>query len=212
MLGAAGRGEGMEQERSGMYDLVLRGGHVIDPAGGVDGAADVGIAGGAIVAVAPGLDTARAKRVVDVAGLYVTPGLIDIHVHVYPHKGPDGPGFQASVDPGFPLLPRRGDDVRRRRHGGGRPLRGLQAALDRHRQDAGAGLRQYRPGQHGRRRAGPRPVRPASGRPASRPNTPTWSSASRRPTTGRASRGTRCTRRGPRSTPPWRPASCATCR
>jgi dihydroorotase len=89
----------MEQERSGMYDLVLRGGHVIDPAGGVDGVADVGIAGGAIVAVAPGLDTARAKRVVDVDGLYVTPGLIDIHVHVYPHKGPDGPGFQASVIP-----------------------------------------------------------------------------------------------------------------
>jgi dihydroorotase len=79
------------------YDLVLKGGHVIDPANGVDGVRDVAIAGKTIARVAENIDVARASRVVDVSGLYVTPGLIDIHVHVYPHYGPGGPGFQASV-------------------------------------------------------------------------------------------------------------------
>ncbi len=81
------------------YDLVLRGGHVIDPANGRDELADVAINGGKIARVAPSLDTGGAKQVVDVSGLYVTPGLIDIHVHVYPFRGPGGPGFQASVIP-----------------------------------------------------------------------------------------------------------------
>jgi dihydroorotase len=81
------------------YDLLLRGGHVVDPANGLDAPADVAIAGGKIAQVAPGIDPARAARTVDVSGLYVTPGLIDIHVHVYAHRGPGGPGFQASVIP-----------------------------------------------------------------------------------------------------------------
>ncbi|CAA9292945.1 MAG: Dihydroorotase [uncultured Chloroflexi bacterium] len=81
------------------YDLLLRGGHVIDPANGLDGPADVAINGKTIARVAPGIDASRASRVVDVSGLHVTPGLIDIHVHVFPHKGPGGPGWQASVIP-----------------------------------------------------------------------------------------------------------------
>jgi dihydroorotase len=81
------------------FEVLLRGGHVIDPANGRDGVADVGIAGGKIARVGPDLDAAQAKQVVDVAGLYVTPGLIDIHVHVYPKRGPAAPGFQASVIP-----------------------------------------------------------------------------------------------------------------
>jgi len=63
------------------YDLVLKHGHVIDPASGLDGAADVGFANGKIAAVGANLGEARETR--DVAGLVVTPGLIDLHTHVY---------------------------------------------------------------------------------------------------------------------------------
>ena len=64
------------------YDLLLKGGRVIDPKNDLDGPADVGVKDGKIAAVGPGLEGAAAK-IVDVAGLYVTPGLIDIHLHAY---------------------------------------------------------------------------------------------------------------------------------
>ena len=64
-------------------DLLLRGGHVIDPATGLDGPADVAIADGRIAAVGRDLPTNGAARVIDCAGLHVTPGLIDMHVHVF---------------------------------------------------------------------------------------------------------------------------------
>src|ERR1700693_4354644 len=63
------------------YDLILKDGHVIDPANGIDGVMDVAIAHGRIAAVAKGLS--GASRIVDASGYYVTPGLVDIHVHVY---------------------------------------------------------------------------------------------------------------------------------
>lgn len=66
------------------YDLLLQGGHVIDPANGRDGILDVAIAKGRIVAVDRNLASERADQVIDVTGLYVTPGLIDMHVHVFP--------------------------------------------------------------------------------------------------------------------------------
>ena len=72
------------------YDLLLKNGHVIDPGNGIDGKRDVAIAGGKIAAVAEDIDPALANRVVDVGGLYVTPGLIDIHVHVYHTRAPEG--------------------------------------------------------------------------------------------------------------------------
>ena len=81
------------------YDLLLKGGHVIDPANGIDGPADVAIANKKIARVAPNIDASAATRVVDVSGLHVTPGLIDIHVHVYPRWGDEGPKWQASVIP-----------------------------------------------------------------------------------------------------------------
>ncbi|HEV2425605.1 MAG TPA: amidohydrolase/deacetylase family metallohydrolase [Terriglobia bacterium] len=64
------------------YDLVLKGGHVIDPANHVDRVMDVALAKGKIAAVENDIPASEAGKVVDVSGLYVTPGLIDIHFHV----------------------------------------------------------------------------------------------------------------------------------
>ena len=64
------------------YDLVVKGGRVIDPAAGVDGVADVAIEGGRIRAVQPNVAAADAADVLDARGKIVTPGLIDVHVHV----------------------------------------------------------------------------------------------------------------------------------
>jgi dihydroorotase len=65
------------------YELLLKGGHVIDPRNGINAVRDVAIAGGKIAAVAQNIPANQAKQTVDVTGLYVTPGLVDIHVHVY---------------------------------------------------------------------------------------------------------------------------------
>ncbi len=72
------------------YDLLLRGGHVIDAKNGVDAVRDVAIAGGKVAAVAPRIEPADAFKTIDVTGLYVTPGLIDIHVHVFAGTGEKG--------------------------------------------------------------------------------------------------------------------------
>jgi dihydroorotase len=73
------------------YDIVLRGGRVIDPANGVDARMDIAVAGGRIVAVRADIPAAilatRAGRVLDVAGLYVVPGLVDLHAHVFGYEG-----------------------------------------------------------------------------------------------------------------------------
>jgi dihydroorotase len=63
------------------YDLLLKGGHVIDPANQLDQPMDVAIAGDRIAAVAANIPAEDARRVVDVAGHYVTPGFIDLHAH-----------------------------------------------------------------------------------------------------------------------------------
>jgi dihydroorotase len=72
------------------YDLLLQGGRVIDPKSGMSAVRDVAIAGGKIAAVAPRIDPAEAFKVVDVSGLYVTPGLVDLHAHVYTGTGEKG--------------------------------------------------------------------------------------------------------------------------
>lgn len=66
------------------YDLMIRGGTLIDPALGIHAPRDVAFAGGNVAAVAGSLDASDAREVVDATGHYVTPGLIDVHVHVYP--------------------------------------------------------------------------------------------------------------------------------
>ena len=72
------------------YDLLLRGGHVIDAKNSIDAVRDVAIQDGKIAAVAAQIDPAKAYKVVDASGLYVTPGLIDIHTHVYAGTGERG--------------------------------------------------------------------------------------------------------------------------
>jgi dihydroorotase len=72
------------------YDLLLTGGRVIDAKNQLSAVRDVGIQNGRIAEVASHIDPAKAAKVVDVSGLYVTPGLVDIHVHVYASTGVQG--------------------------------------------------------------------------------------------------------------------------
>ncbi len=65
------------------YDLLLGGGTIVDPASGRNGPFDVGVLDGAIAAIEPRLAPEDAAQVIDARGLYVTPGLIDLHVHAY---------------------------------------------------------------------------------------------------------------------------------
>src|SRR4051794_35424192 len=81
------------------YDLLLKGGHVIDAKNGVDGVRDVAIQAGRIARVAEKIEAAEARKVVDVGGLYVTPGLIDLHVHVYKRTSPPPGAQDESVNP-----------------------------------------------------------------------------------------------------------------
>jgi dihydroorotase len=66
-----------------MYDLVLKGGTVVDPSAGLDGRQDVAIEGGKIARIAPDIAVTEAARTIDVGGKIVTPGLIDLHAHVF---------------------------------------------------------------------------------------------------------------------------------
>src|SRR5947207_1417494 len=72
------------------YDLLLQGGRVIDAKNSIDAVRDVAILDGKIAAVAARIDPASAVKVANVAGLYVTPGLVDIHVHVFAGMGERG--------------------------------------------------------------------------------------------------------------------------
>jgi dihydroorotase len=72
------------------FDLILAGGAVLNPASGLKQELDVGIAGECITALASKLPRENAKKVLDVRGCYVTPGLIDFHVHSYWGVNPYG--------------------------------------------------------------------------------------------------------------------------
>lgn len=72
-----------------LYDLLLKGGHVIDPKNQISDVRDIAIRDGLIAAVAAHIPAARGRKVVNVAGLYVTPGLIGLHAHVF--AGTAGP-------------------------------------------------------------------------------------------------------------------------
>ncbi len=72
------------------FDMLLKGGHVIDPANNVDGKMDVGIKEKKIVRVAPNIPADEAVNVADVSDYYVTPGILDIHTHVYTFRQTTG--------------------------------------------------------------------------------------------------------------------------
>lgn len=79
------------------YDLLLKGGRVIDARNKIDATMDVAVKAGKIAKVSAGIPDATAKKVVDVSGLIVAPGLINIHTHVFAGSKPgfaDGPGSQ----------------------------------------------------------------------------------------------------------------------
>ena len=69
------------------YDLLIKGGHVIDAANGIDEIMDVGIAGRVVAGVAKDIPASQGNRVIDATGKYVTPGLIDIHAHTTGFSG-----------------------------------------------------------------------------------------------------------------------------
>jgi len=95
--------------RAQPFELILKGGHVIDPRNNVDGIRDVAVANGQIAAVAPTLTPTPGTQVIDARGMFVTPGLIDLHVHVFATTGvkgawagdnsvlPDGFSFRTGV-------------------------------------------------------------------------------------------------------------------
>jgi dihydroorotase len=66
-----------------MYDLLLKGGTVVDPSTGLDGIRDVAVHDGVLARIATEIGSAEATRTIDVAGKIVTPGLIDLHAHVF---------------------------------------------------------------------------------------------------------------------------------
>ena len=99
----------LAQPAAPVYDLLLRGGHVLDDKNHIDSVMDVAIKDGHIAKVAAHIPSSDALKTIDVKGLYVTPGLIDIHVHVYAGTGernsyagdlsvpPDGFTFRVGV-------------------------------------------------------------------------------------------------------------------
>ena len=91
------------------FDTLLKGGHLIDPKNNLDAAMDLAITDGKIAAVEQAIPTDQAKQTLDVSGLYITPGLVDIHTHMYATPGwanawagdnsilPDGFSFRSGV-------------------------------------------------------------------------------------------------------------------
>lgn len=86
------------------YDLVIKGGHIIDPRNGIDGPMDIAVAEGAVARVDADIPAGDARQVINASGLYVTPGLIDIHSHNFYGTDPYSAysnGFNALPPDGF---------------------------------------------------------------------------------------------------------------
>lgn len=92
-----------------LYNIVIKGGHVIDPKNNINTLMDVAIKNGKVAMIAKNIDASQATQVVNAKGMFITPGLIDIHVHFFwGHDGssymnapsslpPDGFTFPAGV-------------------------------------------------------------------------------------------------------------------
>ena len=85
--------------------ILLRGGRVVDPSEGVDAVLDVLLADGSVARIAEGIDAPEGARAIDCAGLVVTPGLVDVHVHLREpgeeHKETIATGAMAAAAGGF---------------------------------------------------------------------------------------------------------------
>jgi dihydroorotase len=73
------------------YSIVIKGGHIIDPKNNVDAVMDIAVKDGKIAAIAKSIDGAQATQVVNAKGMYITPGLVDLHVHFF--WGHDGSSY-----------------------------------------------------------------------------------------------------------------------
>lgn len=71
-----------------LYDILLKGGRVMDPRSGMHGRYDVAVRSGRVARIARRIDAATARKAVSVRGMWVVPGLIDIHTHVFAGSGP----------------------------------------------------------------------------------------------------------------------------
>jgi dihydroorotase len=78
------------QSRPARYDLLVRGGKVVDPSQGLSAERDIAITGRTITRVAANIPESEARQVLNARGMIVTPGLIDVHVHVYDGVAPLG--------------------------------------------------------------------------------------------------------------------------
>ena len=86
------------------FDVLVKGGHVIDPKNGIDAVMDIAIKAGKIFKVGKNLPASEAKQVVDAAGLKVVPGIIDMHAHVFAGTQPDhylSDGLSALMPDGY---------------------------------------------------------------------------------------------------------------
>lgn len=81
---------GGQESKPALYDLVIQGGRIIDPSQNLEAVCDVAIASGKVACIEPEISAGRARRVIRAAGMIVTPGLIDVHTHVFPFTGPYG--------------------------------------------------------------------------------------------------------------------------
>ena len=98
-VGAPQRGLAATIDQAGSCDLLIAGGRVIDPAQKISMVSDVAITNGKIAKVAPNISRNKAREVIDANGKLVTPGLIDMHGHVYDD------GIPISIDPDIVGLP-----------------------------------------------------------------------------------------------------------
>ena len=86
------------------FDVLVKGGHVIDPKNGIDAVMDIAIKAGKIFKVGKNLPASEAKQVVDATGLKVVPGIIDMHAHVFAGTQPDhylSDGLSALMPDGY---------------------------------------------------------------------------------------------------------------
>ena len=133
------------------YDLLLKGGHLIDGRNGIDAVRDVAIKDGKIAAVAANIAEAQATKTVNLTGLYVTPGLVDIHVHVYTGEGTSYSRGALSVPPDGFTLRNLHDHRGRRRQLRVAQFRRLQGSHHRQVENARGRVPEHRRQRHGRR-------------------------------------------------------------